>query len=98
MNVKIISVTTHDGKDKSSSSYIYRGIEQGFYATIHEVVIGERMYIMHPESKVPKIHTSTVLEHDFDADTKIHTVKTMYSIYKFLEFERPFGDLEDKQI
>ncbi len=85
MTVKVISVKTLDGRNQSEVRALYDNIE-GFVGYIPEMIIGARMYLMHPNRFRSRIHTSYVMGHSKEG--KIHTVTTCNSVYIFEEIDK----------
>lgn len=92
MDIKVKSITTHNGINQSEFRALYENMED-FIGYIPKIIIGERMYLMHPDRKRSRIHTTKVKGHTRDGN--LHIVKTRNSIYTFEEMEKESNDLCD---
>lgn len=89
MNIKIVSVTGLDGKNKiTPDNFVYNGIE-GFRGLIPYIGIGDRMYVLDSDLGV-RIHTTVVSRHESEMINRNelkHIVRTRDTIYTFIEYK-----------
>ena len=82
----IQSITDFNGVEKTEHPYEFL---QGFVCYIPMIVIDRSMIVYYPDMISARLFTSLVQEHTCDQASKIHTIRTMNSIYTLREYHNP---------